>query len=273
MTDNRKEAEDRALYLLENVNPHQLAVELVSIEDRLQAVIDACARMQDQRDELADQLKDATAQCGVMAELLRDLREGAEIHLHNCTICKNAEGIANWMSKLERIDATLAGRLPSRQLPIISPDWMKAPAWARFWAVDFDGLANWFSHEPEAAMGRWCYQQKRNRQHLVAGSCEIDVKKMKELGLRDWWKDTLAAAPKADHPEHSLEMVRVRKTGGSFQNTGTVLAEFRTLAGEPRIALESDAPVAGMLHIYRPDQVEKLGMNTAAPKSAGKGEE
>lgn len=51
---------------------------------------------------------------------------------------------------------------------------------------------------------------------------------------------------------------RVRKTGGSFQHTGTVVAEFNTLSGEPRIVLEFDAPVAGMLHVYRPDQVEPL---------------
>jgi len=51
---------------------------------------------------------------------------------------------------------------------------------------------------------------------------------------------------------------RVRKIGGSFQHTGTIVAQFNTLAGEPRIVLEFDAPVAGMLHIYRPDQIELL---------------
>ena len=49
---------------------------------------------------------------------------------------------------------------------------------------------------------------------------------------------------------------RVRKVGGSFQHTGVVVAEFHTTSGELRIVLEFDAPVAGMLHIYRPDQVE-----------------
>ena len=49
---------------------------------------------------------------------------------------------------------------------------------------------------------------------------------------------------------------RVRKAGGSFQHTGIVVAEFHTTAGELRIVLEFDAPVDGMLHIYRPDQVE-----------------
>lgn len=51
---------------------------------------------------------------------------------------------------------------------------------------------------------------------------------------------------------------RVRKTGGSFQHTGVVVAEFETTAQERRIVLEFDAPVKGMLHVYRPDQVEVL---------------
>ena len=51
---------------------------------------------------------------------------------------------------------------------------------------------------------------------------------------------------------------QVKKVGGSFQHTGVVVAEFTTTTGEPRIALEFDAPVAGMLHIYRQDQVEVI---------------
>lgn len=43
----------------------------MSEHQKLQEALDACARMQDQRDQLAAQLKDATYQCGVMAELLR----------------------------------------------------------------------------------------------------------------------------------------------------------------------------------------------------------
>ena len=61
---------------------------------------------------MAKRIEDLEAQVRVMAELLRDLREGAEIHLHNCTVCKNADGITNWTSKLERIDAALAGKQP-----------------------------------------------------------------------------------------------------------------------------------------------------------------
>ena len=56
-----KDAADRAFVLLEQKSPHQLAVELVSMEDRVQGAIDACARMQEQRDQLAFQLKDATS--------------------------------------------------------------------------------------------------------------------------------------------------------------------------------------------------------------------
>ena len=51
---------------------------------------------------------------------------------------------------------------------------------------------------------------------------------------------------------------KVRKIGGSFQHTGTVVSEFKTIAGEPRIVVEFDPPVSGMLHIYRPDQVEGI---------------
>ncbi len=51
---------------------------------------------------------------------------------------------------------------------------------------------------------------------------------------------------------------RVRKVGGSFQHTGTVVADFRTTAGERRLVLEFDPPVSGMLHVYRVDQVEVI---------------
>lgn len=51
---------------------------------------------------------------------------------------------------------------------------------------------------------------------------------------------------------------RVRKVGGSFQHTGTIRAVFTTTTGEWRIVVEFDPPVAGMLHIYRLDQVEVL---------------
>ena len=51
---------------------------------------------------------------------------------------------------------------------------------------------------------------------------------------------------------------RVMKTGGSFQHSGVVVSEFKTTLGQDRIVVEFDAPVAGMLHIYRPDQVDDI---------------
>lgn len=110
-TDTWKQNADRAMELFERKRPEQLAVELVQMQDKHTQAMAALDRMQDQRDQLAAQHKDATRQCGVMADLLRELREGAEIHLHNCTVCKNEKGIANWTSKLERIDAMLAGQV------------------------------------------------------------------------------------------------------------------------------------------------------------------
>ena len=70
--------------------------------------------------------------------------------------------------------------------------------------------------------------------------------------------EALAAPPAAPAPVAPVvrEPRHVRKVGGSFEHTGAVVAEFKTTAGEPRIVLEFDAPVAGMLHVYRPDQVE-----------------
>lgn len=73
---------------------------------------------------IAKRIEELEAQVRVMAELLRDLREGAEIHLHNCTVCKNADGIANWTSKLKRIDAALAGKQPT---PVVPEGWQLVP--------------------------------------------------------------------------------------------------------------------------------------------------
>ena len=88
---------------------------------------------------------------------------------------------------------------------------------------------------------------------MNCGECDIDFACAKEGVPCIRLAPPAAPAPVAPvvrEPRH------VRKIGGSFQHTGTVVAEFKTLAGEPRIVLEFDAPVAGMLHVYRPDQVE-----------------
>ncbi len=57
----------------------------------------------------------------------------------------------------------------------------------------------------------------------------------------------------------SLYGRRVRKIGGDYQHTGIVVSVFAKCDGQTRIVVEFDAPVAGMLHIYRPDQVEVIG--------------
>jgi hypothetical protein len=51
---------------------------------------------------------------------------------------------------------------------------------------------------------------------------------------------------------------RVRKIGGSYQHTGTIVSEFTTTTGETRIVVEFDEPVKGLLHIFRPDQVKAI---------------
>jgi hypothetical protein len=71
------------------------------------------------------------------------------------------------------------------------------------------------------------------------------------------WEEVGAEPPKEPDVEQ-LSRRRVRKIGGSFQHTGTVVSEFKTVAGEPRVVLEFDEPVSGMLHIYRTDQIEDV---------------
>lgn len=118
-----QDAADRAFELLERKSPHQLAVELVSMENRVQAAIDACARMQEQRDQLAFQLKDATAQCGVMADLLRDAFAYIDDDQdHSIETGKPLPD--NCVSLLSRIDAALAGKMPT---PGVPEGWQPVP--------------------------------------------------------------------------------------------------------------------------------------------------
>ena len=49
---------------------------------------------------------------------------------------------------------------------------------------------------------------------------------------------------------------RAKKVGGSYQATGTVVSEFKTLAGKDRVVFEFDVP-QGMLHIFSTDQIER----------------
>ena len=55
-------------------------------------------------------------------------------------------------------------------------------------------------------------------------------------------------------PNQAQVRRRARKVGGSYQADGTVIAEFTTLDGLPRVVFEFDEP-RGMLHIFSPDQI------------------
>ncbi|MCR4448094.1 hypothetical protein [Aeromonas veronii] len=68
--------------------------------------------LQEQHDQLQSKHKGAL-------DLLHELREGAEIHLHNCNVCKNEDGVNNWTGKLARIDAALAGHVVSQPLRLL----------------------------------------------------------------------------------------------------------------------------------------------------------
>lgn len=102
---------DRALELLEQKSPHQLAVELAELQQKHDIALAALNKMQDQRDQLVSQLKDATAQCGVMADLLRDAFAYIDDDQDHC-IQTGKPLPDNCSSLLSRIDASLAGKLP-----------------------------------------------------------------------------------------------------------------------------------------------------------------
>ncbi|WP_421233812.1 ASCH/PUA domain-containing protein [Aeromonas jandaei] len=68
--------------------------------------------LQEQHDQLQSKHRGAL-------DLLHELREGAEIHLHNCNVCKNEDGVNNWTGKLARIDAALAGHVVSQPLRLL----------------------------------------------------------------------------------------------------------------------------------------------------------
>ncbi len=50
---------------------------------------------------------------------------------------------------------------------------------------------------------------------------------------------------------------RVRKVGGSYQATGTILAAFKTRYGSNRYVFDFDEP-PGLLHIFNHEQLEPL---------------
>lgn len=113
--DQVKEARDRVLASLNQGRPDtewtDAATSPVSADYR---------ELQEQHDQLQSRLKGAL-------DLLHELREGAEIHLHNCKVCKNEEGVNNWTGKLASIDAALAGKF-------------SLPAWYLDGAKDFKSM-------------------------------------------------------------------------------------------------------------------------------------
>jgi hypothetical protein len=137
------------------------------LETRLQAALDACARMQDQRDEalaearkfklnglamaaslgeaqstnsqLAAQLKDATRQCGVMADLLRRSRP----------IIDDRADFGLVAGRLLRdIDAALAGKMPEQHPDDAAVDRFAAAMKAKLAAAREKGRGGW--DDPDA---------------------------------------------------------------------------------------------------------------------------
>lgn len=101
---------DRALELLEQKSPHQLAVELAELQHKHDIALAALNKMQDQRDQLAAQLKDATAQCGVMADLLRAARPSVSYQMG---MQRSDTGHRETFADLlNHIDTLLAGQVP-----------------------------------------------------------------------------------------------------------------------------------------------------------------
>lgn len=100
-----------------------------------------------------------------------------------------------------------------------------------------------------------CLIEQRGDALQISGHAEMVFTANDAVALANWILEHFASLPR-------LAKRRVRKIGGSFQHTGTVVAEFTTTGDERRIVLEFDEPVKGMLHIYRPDQV----MDIEAPE-------
>jgi len=97
-----------------------------------------------------------------------------------------------------------------------------------------------------------CLRLSHAEAEALAVLAGVEEREAKLRARLDWTMATIRDEPKMK------TQFRVRKIGGSFQHTGTIVSSFTTLAGEPRIVVEFDPPVQGMLHIYRPDQVEPL---------------
>lgn len=73
--------------------------------------------------------------------------------------------------------------------------------------------------------------------------------------LRAENKQLTAELDEARRKLAEAEPSSARKIGGSYEADGHVVARFKTLAGAERLVFEFAEP-AGLLHIFRPDQVQ-----------------
>lgn len=151
-----------------------------------------------------------------------------------------------------------------------------APAgWLPIETAPKNGTPVLLTNGKTVAHGEWLHQEAYIRERRDLDGRYIDQDEFDGFdGWVDWTGGMLpepthwmplppppGASPAAPAP---VAPYRAEKIGGSFQHTGTVVAEFRTLAGEERIVLEFDPPVAGMLHVYRPDQVSRIATESQA---------
>jgi chromosome segregation ATPase len=120
------------------IDKQQLQAMGEEMQQRLQECANGAAKMQEQRDQLAAQLKNATAQCGVLAGLLREARVSVDYHQ------AERDSIALY-HLLSRIDAALAGKLP--ELALAMPEgWQLVPVEPTDFMLDM-------AHQVAAATG------------------------------------------------------------------------------------------------------------------------
>ncbi|WVH13604.1 hypothetical protein [Acinetobacter phage vB_AbaM_fThrA] len=72
------------------------------------------------------------------------------------------------------------------------PDWSQAPDGANWWAMDFDGSANWFSYKPYISSeypDEWIYN---GRNH---GGLGIEYWRAMPFDYKGGWQDSLRKRP------------------------------------------------------------------------------
>lgn len=99
--------------------------------------------------------------------------------------------------------------------------------------------------------------QRRGGLARAAGmSADARAAQARAAALARWGRPRPASAPHRDSGGFFRIGQRVHKLGG-YAFPGVVVARFRTLTGGRRYVVECTAPgAAGMLHIFRPGQLE-----------------